>query len=79
MLTPKDVIPKALLDRLAALESRMAGFAPAMAAEADRLTAIRAQLMQGIRVSPEDYSFLLANAGSDTMRQYWTIAQASAT
>jgi len=77
VLKPSDVLGT-LLARVDALEAHLAYVPQAMADEAARIAAIQAQLMTGHRVTPGDLDLLLRTASSDTERQYWTLAQASA-
>jgi len=71
MLKPGDVVAAALLARVDVLGARLAYVPQAMADEAARVAAARAQLMQGIQLSLADRDLVLRTAGTETERQYW--------
>jgi len=79
MLTPENVIAAALRARVDVLQARLAYVPQAMTEEATRVAAIRAQLMQGIRVNLADADLVLRTAGTDFERQYWASLIAAAT
>ncbi len=77
MLKPGDVLGT-LLARIDALEAHLAYVPQAMADEAARVAAARAQLMQGVRLNPADMALVLRTAGTDFERQYWASLEAVA-